>query len=148
MADSEKTQLSASSILFLCNHNIIRSPMAEHLVRLDFGNRIYTTSAGLIPGEIDPFVTSVMDELGCELRGHVSQTIEDLDDTWFDVIVSLSEEADAAIKKSDRIGTDHYLYWPTGDPTVVQGSRPHRLDAYRAIRDQINERIRSTFSPS
>jgi len=134
------------SILFVCNHNIIRSPMAEALTRHHFGKTVYTASAGVISGTQDPFVGAVMAELGIDLQNREPQLLEYLEDTYFDVIVTLSPTAHHVALTMDDIGVGEVLYWASADPTVVQGSREQMLDAYRDVRDRLEDNIRALFS--
>lgn len=128
--------------------NAVRSPMAEALMKYVAGRRIYVNSAGVRKGERDPFVAEVMDELGIDLAKHRPRTIEELEDLEglnFDLVVSLSPEAHhKALDLTRRMALD-VEYWPTFDPTLEQGSRDQRLDAYRAVRDQLLKRIRQRF---
>jgi protein-tyrosine-phosphatase len=99
-------------------------------------------------GELDPFAVSVMAELGQDISAHKPQTFEELED-WeglnFDLIVTLSPEAHhKALELTRRIAAD-VEYWPTPDPTATEGTREQRLAAYREVRDQLTERIKSRF---
>ena len=134
-----------ASVLFVCNHNIIRSPMAEALTRMHFGKRIYVASAGVRTGQPDPFVGAVMEEKGIDLVGREPQAMEDLDDTFFDLVVTLSPTAHHVALDMDMIAADAVEYWPAADPTVVTGSREQRLDAYRDVRDRLERRILDRF---
>lgn len=119
--------------------------MAESLARLQFGRAVYVASAGVRPGERNPFTTAVMDELGVDLSRHRPQTFEDLDDTSFDLIVTLSPEAHHRALEFTRTLAVDVVYWPTMDATATEGSRDTMLDAYRAVRDGLRRRIRTTF---
>ena len=147
MAASGQGGSVPASVLFVCNHNIIRSPMAEALMRLHFGERAYVASAGVRTGQPDPFVGAVMEEKGIDLVGREPQSMEELDDTFFDLIVTLSPTAHHVALDMDRIQTDAVEYWPAADPTVVEGSREQRLDAYRDVRDRLEARILDRFGP-
>lgn len=133
----------AQSILFACSENAVRSPMAEALARLQFGRGLYVASAGVRPGDRDPFVTAVMDEVGVDLSKHRPQRFEDLEDTNFDLIVTLSPEAHHRALEFTRTMAVDVVYWPTFDPTATEGSRDAMLDAYRGVRDGLLRRIRS-----
>jgi len=130
------------SVLFACTRNIVRSPMAEGLGRHFFGKEIYFASAGVKRGQTDGFAIAVMDEIGIDLSKHQPHTFEDLEDASFDVIVTLSPEAHhKALEFTRTLATD-VVYWPTLDPTAVEGSRERVLDAYRQVRDSLSERIK------
>jgi protein-tyrosine-phosphatase len=134
------------AVLFACNFNRVRSPMAEALVRLIYGDRVYVDSCGLKVGEaIDPFVVAVMDELGANLSHHHGKRFEDLDDGSFDVVVSLTPEAQHRAVEMARGRAIDIEYWPTFDPTLASGAREVMLDAYRAVRDDLRARILERF---
>jgi len=134
-----------ASVLYLCNHNIIRSPMAEALTRNSFGSTVFAASAGVRTGDPDPFVGAVMSELGIDLQERTPQALEHLEDTWFDLIVTLSPTAHHIALQRQYVDAEEIEYWPAGDPTVVQGSRQQVLSAYRDVRDRLQERILERF---
>jgi protein-tyrosine-phosphatase len=130
------------SVLFACTRNVVRSPMAEALGRHIFGKEIYFASAGVKRGQTDGFTIAAMEELGIDLTKHRPHTFEDLEDASFDVIVTLSPEAHhKALEFTRTLATD-VIYWPTLDPTAVEGSRERILDAYREVRDGLLNRIK------
>jgi protein-tyrosine-phosphatase len=131
------------SVLFACTLNTVRSPMAEALARHFFGNQIYFASAGLKRGEIDPFVAETMDEIGIDMTKHRPHTFEDLEDASFDLIISLSPEAHHKALEFTRTLAVDVAYWPTLDPTAVEGSRERVLDSYRSVRDALLRRIKT-----
>jgi protein-tyrosine-phosphatase len=133
------------SVLFACTFNAIRSPMAEALARHFFGRDIYFASAGVRAGETDPFATSVMEELGIDLARHRPHTFEDLEDASFDLIITLSPEAHHKALEFTRTLAVDVVYWPTLDPTAVQGSRETILNAYRGVRESLQKRIKDAF---
>lgn len=139
--DSPRVQ----SVLFVCAMNAVRSPMAEALARHYFGKSIYVQSAGVRLGERDPFAVAVLDEIGIDGSKHKPRTVAELEE-WeglnFDLIVSLSPEAHHAALELTRTNACLVEYWPTADPTLVQGSRDQILDAYRNARDGLSYRIR------
>lgn len=132
-------------MLFACSMNAIRSPMAAALLKHLAGHRIYVVSAGVRAGEPDPFVVAVMDELGIDVTSHTPQTLDELHDTSFDLIVSLSPEAHHQALELTRTMAVDVEYWPTIDPSIVQGSREQILDAYRTTRDALFTRIKQRF---
>lgn len=133
------------SVLFACSENAVRSPMAAALARLQFGRGVYVASAGVRPGDRDPFTTAVMDELGVDLSRHRPQTFEDLEDTSFDLIITLSPEAHHRALEFTRTLAVDVVYWPTLDATATEGSRDTVLDAYRTVRDGLRSRLRTVF---
>jgi protein-tyrosine-phosphatase len=116
--------------------------MAEVLARQMFGRTIYFASAGVRAGELDPFAVAAMEEMGLDLSRHRPQAIEDLEDASFDVIVSLSPEAHHRALEFTRSLAVDVMYWPTHDPTHIEGSREQRLAAYEHVRDGLAQRIR------
>jgi len=137
------------AVLFACGHNAVRSPMAESLLHQMFPQGLYVKSAGVKKGELDPFAVAVMAELGQDISSHKPQTFEELDD-WeglnFDLIITLSPEAHHKALDLTRTVAADVEYWPTPDPTPTEGSREQRLEAYRAVRDQLSRRIRERFT--
>ena len=136
------------SVLFCCTENSIRSPMAEGLMKFLHGRRIFVDSVGVRAKEIDGFAIAVMDEIGIDMTRHRAKTFEDLEDTSFDLIISLSPEAQHSAVEMTRTMACDVEYWPTMDPSVVEGSREERLDAYRDVRDKLMARIRECFPPT
>ena len=133
------------AVLFACTMNAIRSPMAAAILRHLAGHRVYVASAGVRAGEPDPFIAEVMDEIGIDVSAHAPHAIRDLNDTSFDLIVSLSPEAHHQALELTRTMAVDVEYWPTIDPSITQGSREQVLEAYRALRDQLFQRIRKRF---
>ena len=133
------------SVLFACTHNAIRSPMAESILKHLLGHRIYVDSVGVHEGDIDPMAVEVMEEIGIDLSRHRSKTFDELEDTSYDVIVSLSPEAQHRAVELTRVMACEVEYWPLLDPAHVEGTREQRLDVYRQIRDQLMQRIKLRF---
>lgn len=136
------------AVLFACGLNSVRSPMAAALLKQMMPRSLYVNSAGARTGELDPFAVEVMEELGIDISKHRPMTFEELDD-WeglnFDLIVTLSPEAHHAALELTRRLPAEVEYWPTPDPVAVEGNRAQRLEAYRAVRDQLMARIRARF---
>src|SRR6185436_11889716 len=137
------------AVLFACGLNAVRSPMAASLFKQMFGSTIYVGSAGVRKGELDPFAVAVMEEIGHDIAKHKPMTFEELED-WeglnFDLIVTLSPEAHHRALELTRTIAADVEYWPTMDPTGIEGSRDQRMEAYRAVRDQLARRIRQRFA--
>jgi protein-tyrosine-phosphatase len=123
--------------------------MAAALLKHMFGRSIYTGSAGVLRGEVDPFAVAAMDEIGLDIAAHRPMTFEELED-WeglnFDLIVTLAPEAHHKALEVTRTVAAEVEYWPTADPTIAQGSRDQRLASYRAVRDHLLCRIRDRFA--
>ncbi|WP_027530338.1 low molecular weight phosphatase family protein [Bradyrhizobium sp. WSM3983] len=137
------------SVLFACAMNSVRSPMAASLLQHMFPQGLYVKSAGARKGELDPFAIAVMAELGQDISTHKPQTFEELED-WeglnFDLIVTLSPEAHHKALELTRTLAADVEYWPTQDPTIIEGSRDQKLAAYREVCDQLLMRIRRRFA--
>ncbi len=143
MADIHPSTIT--SVLFACTHNAIRSPMAEALLKHLHGKRIYVDSAGVRDGELDPFAVAVLAEIGVDLARHRAKTFEQLQDTSFDLVISLSPEAQHKAVEMTRTMACDVEFWRTMDPSVVEGSRETRMQAYRAVRDELLRKIRERF---
>jgi len=140
-------------VLFCCDHNAVRSPMAEGLMKKFYGQHSYVQSAGVKGDmEIDGFSIAVCAELGIELARHRSRSFDQMEQ-WgddlssFDLIVALSP---AAQRKALELTRYHHLdvvYWPILDPTGLGEGREDKLRSYRQARDQIVERMIDRFGP-
>ena len=136
------------AVLFACGMNAIRSPMAAGLFKQLYGKTLYAASAGVHKGTLDPFAVAVMEEIGVDIARHKPMTIEELDELEglnFDLIVTLSPPAHHRALELTRTSAAQVEYWPTIDPTGVEGSREQRLEAYRAVRDQLKAHIQERF---
>tara|TARA_R110002126_G_scaffold9519_13_gene42969 strand:+ start:5498 stop:5938 length:441 start_codon:yes stop_codon:yes gene_type:complete len=134
-----------SSILFVCSENALRSPMAEALTKHRFGTGVYVDSVGVRDGDLDPMAIAVMDEIGVDMSRHKSKKLDDLMDTSFEIIVTLSPEAQHKAIELTRITASEVEYWPTPDPSVWEGHRDARVAAYRDLRDYLIKRIEARF---
>jgi len=137
------------AVLFACNFNRVRSPMAEALMKMTFGDRVYVDSVGLKhqEGETgpDPFAAAVIDELGGDLTHFHPKTFGELEDESFDLVISLTPEAQHRAVEIARDYAVEIEYWPTHDPTLTDGSREQKLEAYREVRDELARRITERF---
>lgn len=133
------------SILFLCGMNAIRSPMAEALARHILPQTTYVASAGVRRGERDPFVDVVLAEEGLDLGERQPQTLDDLEDDYFDLIVTLAPEAHHKALEATRSSSVDVEYWPMPDPTTASGTRAQILDAYRDVRERLKRRLDERF---
>ena len=144
MEDAPKRR--PQSVLFACTMNAVRSPMAEAIARELYGREIYFASAGVRPGEPDGFAIAAMQDYGVDISKHKPHSFEDLEDSSFDLIVTLSPEAHHRALEFTRTMAVDVVYWPTIDPSAVQGSREHMLEAYKAVRDQLEQRIQKLLA--
>jgi protein-tyrosine-phosphatase len=134
-----------SAVLFACTQNVIRSVMAAALMKHFYGQRVYVASCGVKPGAADPFVAAVMDDMGIDLGKHRPQGFDELEDSSFDIVISLSPEAHHRALEMTRTMAIAAEYWPTMDPSITSGSRQQILDSYRDVRDQLAQRIKQRF---
>ena len=135
----------STAVLFACTQNAVRSPMAEGILKHLLGHRIFVDSVGVRPGELDPFAVQVMDEIGVDIAGHLPKGFDDLEDDSFDEVISLSPEAQHRAVDMTRVMACEVVFWNTFDPSLIEGNRESRLDAYRSVRDQLMKRIKEHF---
>ena len=136
------------AVLFACGLNSVRSPMAAALFAQMFGRAVYVGSAGVRKAELDPFAVAVMAEIGIDMSRHKPVTFEELDEMEglnFDLIITLSPEAHHRALELTRVSGVDVEYWPTANPSDVEGSREQRLAAYRQVRDQLLQRLQQRF---
>jgi protein-tyrosine-phosphatase len=137
-----------SAVLFICTQNAIRSPMAAALMHHVAGHRIYVASAGIRAGDPDPFVGMIMDEIGLDLTRHRPHSLDDLADSAFDLIITLSPEAELQAREMAKTMAIDVEHWPTPDPSTTQGSRNQILESYREVRDGLLQRVQEKFGSS
>jgi protein-tyrosine-phosphatase len=154
MSDDQARARLPDAVLFCCNFNQVRSPMAEALLKRFGGLSIFVDSCGLRRAnidadeddmEVDPLVAEVMSEIDIDLTRHRCKIFDDLEDDSFDLVVSLTPEAHHRAVELARGRAAEIEYWPTHDPTLLEGSREHRLEAYRQVRDSLAARIAERF---
>ena len=134
------------SVLFACTHNAIRSPMAESIMKHLFGRQVYVDSCGARPLETDGFAIEAMDEIGIDLSRHTPKSFDDLEDTYYDLVISLSPEAQHKAVELTRTMSVDLEYWPMLDPSAATGNREQRLEMFRQTRDMILKKIKARFS--
>lgn len=134
------------SVLFCCTMNSVRSPMAEGILKALYPKQVFVDSVGVRQEAVDPLAVEVMDEIGIDISKHRSKTFDDLEDSSFDLIISLSPEAQHTAVDMTRTMACDVEFWNTFDPTIVEGSREQRLAAYREVRDFLSRRIRERFA--
>ena len=144
-------KLSPSSVLFCCDNNSIRSPIAEGLMKKQFGTSIYAQSVGVESDlEIDGFAIAVCKEIDVELSRHQVRSFDDMEKLGehmiaFDVIIALSK---ASYQKVLQIAPDkkiEIIYWPIRDPVFTSERREEKLAVYRLIRNQLQGLIAEAF---
>ena len=115
-----------------------------------YGHRVWVESVGVnVAGvEVDPFAVAAMSEIGLDIAGHVPKSFDDLIDDSIDLVVSLTPQAHHRAVDMTRTLSCDVEYWPSADPTTVDGSRETMLAAYRQLRDDLYARIRARFPPT
>jgi len=139
----------ATSVLFACSQNSIRSPMAAAIARHYFGKRMLVESAGVELGQLDPFAVAVMAELGIDIANYRPKTLGEVSEVTFDLIITLSPEAHHRALDLGNARTAKVEYWPTRDPSIALElgyARGAILDSYRNVRDFLSERILARLS--
>lgn len=141
------------SVLFCCDHNAVRSPMAEGLMKKLYGQKCYVQSVGVKNDmEIDGFAVSVCKEVGVELDRHQSRSFDEMEQ-WgddlssYDLIIALSPASQRRALELTRFFHLDVDYWPILDPTGLGETRDAKLVQYRAARDQIVQRLIDAFGP-
>ena len=139
------------SILFCCDHNAVRSPMAEGIMKKLYGTGTYVQSVGVINDlEIDGFSIAVCEEIGVELSRHRSRSFDEME-RWgddlssFDLIVALSPASQRRALELTRLFHLTVEYWPILDPTGIGETREMKLVSYRQTRDQIENKLREKW---
>ncbi len=145
VAESPEAEFPVSAVLFACEMNVVRSAMAEAWMKYFHGKKIYIDSCGLRAGEPDPFVVAVMAEVGIDVSQHKSKTFDQLHDSSFDIIVALAPAAQFRAIDFSHSQAIKVAFWPTTDATAEYGARERRLEAYRAVRDYLRDRILEKF---
>lgn len=141
------------SVLFCCDHNAVRSPMAEGIMKKLYGTGTYVQSAGVTNDmEIDGFSIAVCQEMNVELSRHRSRSFDEMEN-WgddlgsFDLVIALSPASQRRALDLTRFYHLEVEYWPILDPTGLGETRDAKLASYRQARDQIMERLINRFGP-
>ena len=131
------------SVLFCCDYNAVRSPMAEGIMKKLYGTGTYVQSAGVkSEQDIDGFSIAVCEEIGVELSRHRARSFDEMEQ-WgddlgsFDLVIALSPASQRRALDLTRVYHLDVLYWPIMDPTGLGETRDAKLSAYRQSRDQI-----------
>lgn len=140
-----------TSVLFCCDHNAIRSPMAEGIMKKHFGTSIYVQSAGVKHDlEIDGFAIAVCAEMDVELSRHRARSFEEMEE-WgeeieqYDLVVALTPASKAKALEYTKYSSVEVEYWEVADPNASEDAREDKLAAYRIVRNQIDEFIQNRF---
>lgn len=133
----------SKSILFVCNMNSVRSPMAAAILASESAGTLIVDSAGVYEGGLDPFVEGVLGEIGMSLGGYEPKSVSDVRLENFDLVIALTPEAAAEARRT--LPRDRIEFWPIDNPSETVGGREALLEAYRAVRDDLRSRIRVRF---
>ena len=128
-------------VLILCTGNSARSQMAEGLFRHEGGDRYEVFSAGTRPSLVRPEAIAVLAELGIDISGHRSKSVDEFVGQPLDLVITVCDNA----KESCPVfpGRTARLHWPFEDPAHVEGTEDKRKAAFRKVRDQIRQRIQT-----
>ena len=138
----DERESTLPTVLFVCSMNSVRSPIAAALARRFFPGRFIVRSAGVRSGKADGFVHEVMEEIGIDMSVHTPHTMDELLANHFDLVITLSDDAAAAVvERGLEMGA--HEHWPMLDPTDMEGNRESVLSAYRTLRDTLQTRVRS-----
>ena len=132
-------------VLFLCTHNSARSQMAEGLLRHFGGDRFEVFSAGTVKTAVRPEAVAVMDEIGVDISGQTSKTLEQFLGLPFDAVITVCDDANDACPVFP--GARDRVHWSIPDPSAVEGSERNRMEAFRAARDDLRGRIETDLLP-
>ena len=135
-----------TSILLVCNINSIRSPMAEAILKVWFNKKIFIDSCGIRNGRIDHMAIEVMAENNFDLTNHNSKLFSDLESTYFDLIITFTNEAYNEVKSQTKTQDCEIEYIDIPDTSQTTGNRQQRLDSYRQVRDLLTEKLKDRFS--
>lgn len=134
------------SVLFVCTLNSIRSPMAEGLMNKRFGKDIYCRSCGISTGELNQLMVTTMSEIGIDMSGHISRSLEEINDTSFDLLIAFTEDAANAARAVFDDSDTQIEVWPLPDPTIGAHDVRAMMNNYRSIRENIDMRLVRRFS--
>jgi len=126
-------------VLFLCTHNSARSQMAEGLLRHLGGDRVEVASAGTEARGVNPLAVRAMAEIGVDLRGHASKTLDRFVGERWDDVITVCDSANESCPVFP--GASRRLHWSFDDPSAATGSEEQRLAVFRRVRDEIRARI-------
>ena len=136
------------SVLFACDHNMIRSPMAEAMMKARFPSKVFADSCGIHPGSMDAFTVKVMEEIGLDVSRHEPKNFGDLQDGYFDLVVCFSEASHALAQEFVQGKSMELELWPIYDAALASENQQLRFDAYRTVRDAIALKLDERFGGS
>ncbi len=135
--------MNRPAVLFLCTGNTARSQMAEAFLRRYGGDRFEAASAGFEPSEIHPMTRQVMEEVGYDLAGQRSKSVDEyLGKKHFGYLVTVCAEAEKQCPKAFP-GVGQRAHWPFDDPAAHEGAEEERLETFRRVRDEIEAKVKA-----
>jgi arsenate reductase (thioredoxin) len=137
--------MATTRVLFLCTHNSARSQMAEGLLRYLAGDRFEVHSAGTEATSVRPEAIAAMSEVGSDISGQESKTLERYMGEPFDYVVTVCDDANEACPVFP--GAENLLHWSFQDPSRAEGSEEERLEVLRKVREEIQARISEELLP-
>lgn len=126
-------------VLFLCTHNSARSQMAEGLLRGFAGEKFEAASAGTEATRVRPEARAVMAEIGVDISGQESETLERYLGEPFEYVITVCDSAAESCPVFP--GVAERLHWSLPDPSAVRGEEEERLAAFRSVRDRLRQNI-------
>ena len=133
--------MPAQRVLFLCTHNSARSQMAEGLLRSLGGDRFEAHSAGTEATGVRPLAIAAMAEVGVDISGQTSKTLDPYVAQRFDYVVTVCDDANESCPIFPNAA--HRLHWSLPDPSKATGTEEQKLAAYRTVRDELKSRIQT-----
>ncbi len=140
------SDIDRKRVLILCTGNSARSQMAEGLLRADGGQRFKVHSAGTHPGTVRPEAITVMREIGIDISGHRSKSVDEFLGQPLDLVITVCDRARESCPVFPQ--QTRRLHWSFEDPAAVQGDEATRLQAFRRIRDEIRQKFREWMAES
>jgi arsenate reductase len=139
--DEKAFSPSATKVLILCTGNSARSQMGEGILRSLSGRKVSVASAGTHPSRVNPLAIEVMKEVGIDISGHRSKSVDEFLSQHFDVVITVCDHA----RESCPVfpGAPRRIHWSLEDPAAVEGSREDKLRAFRQVRDELMRRLRT-----
>ena len=129
-------------VLFLCVANSARSQMAEGIARSLAPPDVKISSAGSQPSQVNPLAIRALDEIGIDLRGHHSKSVDSIDPAGVEVVITLCAEEVCPV----FLGKAHRVHWGLPDPAHAGATEEERLQAFRGVRDELRRRLAVVFS--
>src|SRR5918911_163275 len=142
----EERMSGKKSVLILCTGNSARSQMAEGLLRHDGGDEFEVVSAGVEPSRVRPQAIEAMRELGIDISGHRSKSVDEFAGQEFDYVITVCDNANERCPVFP--GKTQRVHWSFEDPAAATGDEEAKLTVFRNVRDEIRERLREFISTS